>query len=110
LALTITPIQDGVDIIGRRRVLLADVNLDSSYPSGGYDVTTVGLGLKAVVGMDLIGGNTASGAYDPIFNTQTNKLQVFYTPAAGGGAFVEVPNGTNLSAVTFRFVFYSVSD
>jgi hypothetical protein len=112
MAITVTPLGDGVDVLGRRRVLYADITLDASYPTGGYALSAAPFGLKGIIGMQVLGGNTASGPYEAFYNTQTGNLQVFYSPGGTSppAGFVEVPNGTNLSAVTFRFLIISVSD
>ncbi len=57
----------------------------------------------AVVGQDC-------GGYVPVYNKATDRLKVFYADNnnASDGPLIEVPNATDLSAVTFRVLVHSI--
>jgi len=72
----------------------------TSYPAGGFTVTISGL--KRVVGAFVVptGGYKASWTWTG--NTLTIVAQHYDYPAAAAGPAVEVPAGTDLSAITFH--------
>lgn len=83
---------------------------DGSYPTGGTAAfqaavqakTGVGRAIVAIIPQDC-------GGYVPVYDQANDKLKVYYgdyDPAAAG-PMVEVPNATNLSAVTFNLVVIS---
>lgn len=84
--------------IGGRWQAITSLTLDASYPTGGYAVTGQQLGLPAglVDYVDL--GSASNGGYQLSYNYATGKIQAFQGAAAAPST--EVPNATNLSAVT----------
>lgn len=84
------------------------VTPDTSYPTGGYALTAAQLNCgRGIVGMSLLGANTAAAGYVVVWNTQTSKLQIYVagTPlgtisapllniagGAGGNVNITTPN------------------
>src|SRR5687768_10018356 len=95
MALTV---DNKVRTLGSRRVVFADVDFDSSYPTGGESLTPGDLGLGSI---DFLIASPTSGytfQYD-----YTNKTLLAYqgdNANAAAAPSVQVPNTTNLSAVT----------
>lgn len=75
-----------------RKVTIADVALDNSYPTGGEAVTPSQFGLSSIDQVIIDGGN----GYRPQFDYTNNKIKV-YTSAG-----TETTNTTDLSALTLR--------
>lgn len=116
MALTITFPGDDQSQFGNIPVRFANVALDNSYPTGGYAVNggmfagastggfqTANNGLR---GLDIIGANSAAGGYVFEYNSQTGKLQAFWTGAALSGVLAEVAAATNLSTVVLNVLAY----
>lgn len=84
--------------------IIADVAMDNSYPTGGEAVTTGQFGLEV---FDFVLG-APSGGYVPEFDHANKKLKVFYgdNNNVADGPLIEVPNTTDLAAVTFRVVAF----
>jgi len=87
-----------------------DLDLDASYPTGGY--TTISTTIKAVIGANktIIAIQQASpcGGYK-LFWDRTNDKLMAYQGAAGLGADSEVSNATNLSTITnCEFIVISI--
>ena len=82
--------------------VVADVTLDSSYPTGGEAVSAEQLDLSA---LEFVQG-AASGGYVPEYDHANEKLKAYYADCdyAGDKALIEVANATDLSAVTFRLM------
>lgn len=83
---------------------------DGAYPTGGTasfqaSVRTA-LG-KAVTVVSVVGQDC--GGYFPFYDKANDKLIVYYINNDGGadGPAIEVPNGTNLAAVTFNVLVIS---
>lgn len=95
-------IKKGKDtVFGDCRVAFADITLDNSYPTGGYDLKPTDLGQSDVYTFQSLSA-TGSGGYVLSFNYSTGKLQAYVAPTSGGGALVQVTPATNLSTVTAR--------
>lgn len=78
-------------------MVLADVTLDSSYPTGGYAVTPAQLGLSQI---DLvIAGNPDVGGIASSFVTvaAANKLKMWQTTTGANQILVEVANAQDVS-------------
>jgi hypothetical protein len=112
LVVTLTGVVGGGDVWGKHRVDIRDITGDSSYPAGGYALTGQTFGLRSIVGMSFIGGNTAAVGIIPYWNNQTNKLQFIYPTQTGTSPNVgaEAVAGTNLSTVTVRAIVVSLDD
>ena len=80
----------------------ATVAFDSSYPTGGEAITAAQFGLAAIDDVIVTNG----GGYVVSYIPSTGKLLVRYADydAVADGALVEVPNATNLSALTVRVI------
>lgn len=85
-------------------IVIADVVLDSSYPIGGEAISAKELGLEVI---EFVNPSPASG-YVFEFDHTNKKLKAFYADydAAADGALIEVPDTTDLSAVTVRLVAF----
>jgi hypothetical protein len=105
MAATITP--NAVipnDVWGKieiRFITLVDSAAD--YATGGYALTAgQGISLGAIYFVIPVGGQ---GGYVPVWNPATGKLQIFEQSAATS-ALTEVPNATDLSAITFNLLIF----
>ena len=88
---------------GNRKVIVADVTMDSSYPTGGESMTAGDLGLQKV---SMVQANPNAG-YIPEYDHTNSKLKVYRQkdPANAGGADIPLPevgSTVDLSAVVFR--------
>jgi hypothetical protein len=90
------------------RTVLATVLLDSSYPTGGEAVVLGDLGLtrvtQAIVGAAV---NATPTAFVGVWDQTNSKLLAFQQSAATSG-LTQVPNATDLSALTFVVLFFGV--
>lgn len=86
MALSYSIVQTGLQLdLGKLKGRMYDVTFDNSYTSGGMVVTPHDCGLLFVVGMQEVGGNSASSALLFNFNTTNNSIMVMY-PSGGGAA------------------------
>lgn len=51
MALTLTRVADGYNVVGKLREAIYDVALDASYPAGGYVINAGDVGLKYLYGV-----------------------------------------------------------
>src|SRR5487761_2240169 len=93
------------------RIRLQTVQLDSSYPTGGYAIAPDTVGMVEIIGAAVIGVPYASISdagyvfdWDPI----TGKLVVFWASPAVSKPLAEVSDGTNLSAVSVVLAFIGI--
>jgi hypothetical protein len=93
MGLTITPITRSV--FGNKRVVLADVTFDSSYPTGGESITPAVLGLSDI---DAIFTNGAKG-WGVVYDKANAKLMAY-----GSTAGTEITDTTNLSALVVQIL------
>jgi hypothetical protein len=103
LAATITRVVGSENVVGKLRAVAFDITGDSSYPAGGYAVTAATLGLRNILGMEFIAGNTAGIATTPYYNSQTGKVMFEV-----GGA--DETATTNVSTFTYRAIVYSLDN
>lgn len=82
---------------------IIDIVGDSAYPTGGSAFDAKYKALKHQTRMILgVIGIDAKG-YTPAYDSATGKLKFYYVNAdAADGPQIEVPNATDLSAITFR--------
>jgi hypothetical protein len=66
MALTITRVPDGNDVWGRTRIEYRDITLDTSYPTGGYNIRASDVGLSNIFGATLV--STSEGRLLTTFN------------------------------------------
>ena len=86
--------------IGQSRVLChGTILLDSSYPTGGEAIDATGDGYEFL----LIDANTGHKLQ---FDKANQKVMAFYADydAVADGALIQVPNATDLSAVTGSYL------
>lgn len=96
-----------VNIVKRTKALnayyiVADVTLDTSYPTGGEVVSHGELGLTSI---DFVLPSPAAG-YIFEFDHANNKLKAFYGDynATEDGALIQVPDKTDMSTVKVRLI------
>lgn len=93
----------------RQNVILGEFALDSSYPTGGYDISALFSEFNAEssnTNIVILVGSRAGYVFDVDF---TNKKLLAYRQTAATGALAEVANAVNLSAVTrVPFVAFGV--
>lgn len=88
MGLTVDPIARSV--FGNKRVVMATVTFDNSYPTGGEDLAASTLGLVTV---DAIFTNGAKG-YGVVYDKANAKLMAY-----GSTAGTQVTNTTDLSGL-----------
>jgi hypothetical protein len=86
----------------------AVVTFDDSYPTGGETINASSLGLNIIDGLEVT--NSGGYAYDTIIASSGGSalIKVYYSDynATGDGAFIEVPNTTNISTLATKIVAY----
>lgn len=107
MAVTVTITQTAGNLAGvfsssvMRYVLVTG---DTSYPAGGYTVTTGTFGFTQDIFGVVAPENQVSGGYylvlDPLYDT----LRVYTFPASSTAAMSEVATGTNLSALSLNTI------
>lgn len=85
MALTFTLVKGSEWIAGRVRGAYYEGTFTGTYPTGGETIIPKDMGLLSVLGMQVVGGNAASGALLYQFDTANSKLLVLY-PSGGGAA------------------------
>lgn len=83
---------------------------DGAYPTGGtasFEAAYQAKVLSARTIVTVIPGDC--GGYVPVYDRTNDKLKVYYADNnnASDGPLIEVPNATDLSAVTFRLTVVS---
>lgn len=105
---TTTLITSGGADAGQVNVDRITVVLDSSYPTGGY--TGLADKIKGATNRTptIIGVASQSSGYVAYWDYTNSKLMLYYgNYDAADGVLIEVPNATDLSAVTLSLlVFY----
>lgn len=93
----------GPEVPGNRKMVSGVITLDSSYPTGGEAVTLAQLGLSRLDFLCL----TAGVGYLPTWDGSVSAPKVLvYRQTAATGALAEVPNTTDMSTTTIRFLAY----
>jgi hypothetical protein len=96
--LAVTEVARG--IIGTQRFVVANLALDSSYPTGGEALTPTDLGLSRIYWLSA----EPTGGYTFQYDNANQKLKAFRTGAINLPG-EEVPNATSLAAITAVRVF-----
>lgn len=80
------------------------ITFDSSYPTGGEAVTAANLGITAIGWMFML----PAAGYVPVFDSANSKILVYQgdNDAVADGPGVQVPNTTDLSALTVTFLAF----
>ena len=90
--------------------IIVDIAMDSSYPTGGEDLTpaVIGKGIKNIIAVIPSISRGSKWGYIASFNPDKYKLVVLETNSdyAGDTSLTEVANGTNLSGCVFRCVIF----
>ena len=111
MAITITEIHRSV--FGNKRIVTADLDMDSSYPTAGESLTPADMGL---IGFDIVlltpqsisatadEDLAADLGYSPTFDYTNNKLIMTYSDLNGSadGPSIQVANTTDLGNVRIR--------
>jgi hypothetical protein len=105
MALTFAKVLDASDYWGAQPVTVWDITFDNSYPSGGYTIAAGTVGLRVIMGVDLVGGNTAALGQEYYWNNVTGKLMVLMA-AAATLANADLTNATNIATLVARFRFF----
>lgn len=82
------------EIPGSKEVVLAEITLDNSYPSGGYPLTPQNLKAGRIKALGIVG---VSGGYEGQWDPATGTIRVYY-PAPGSGSYPAA--GSEVSAAT----------
>lgn len=97
MALTVTAV--GTNYEGARMKKTFDVTGDSSYPTGGEDLTRATLGFVNIENVTA----TNAGGYVFEYDRANQKLKAYWVDTTvDGAALAEVAAATNLSSVTTR--------
>jgi len=104
MALTVSIVEKFV--VGSRLGVVADITFDSSYTTGGEDLTPQNLGFRNSLSF-FSGGvarNATTGAVEVRHNRTANKIQAFWgdNANAAAAALIEVASTTDLSAYVVR--------
>lgn len=80
--------------IGSKWLATESIDLDSSYPTGGYSIDAKKFGVGDIFTLQVVANN---GGYIYFYDSVNKKLAVWTVTA---GALAEVANGTDLSSIT----------
>ncbi len=91
----------------KQRISVSNITMDSSYPTGGEEITANQLGLTRIT--SVIPAASTTG-YVPAWDQANSKLEAFYGDysASVDGVLAEVASTTDLSAVTFTVIAFGV--
>lgn len=106
MALTITTVKK--DVWGTKRVHIADITFDNSYPSGGESLTAADLGfantLDAVFCEGLAAKADETLAVGVKYDYTASKLVAYETAAAAEGPLAQVDNTESLDTYVVRIM------
>ncbi|MCI0529180.1 MAG: hypothetical protein L0Y56_17225 [Nitrospira sp.] len=107
MALGFTEVERARSTSGRYRTRVYDVQLDSSYPTGGWPITPNNVGMLVIYGIRIIGNATTTGvaattAFLAQFDFKTSKLQLFEVGAVVATPFAEEANATSHATEVIR--------
>lgn len=91
---------------GAKDVVLAEITLDNSYPSGGYAIAPSVLKAGRIKGLGIIG---VSGGYAAQYDAAVGTIRVFYPAPASGSypsAGVEMSAGFDLTGVKVHILAF----
>lgn len=102
--MAISPSQVFVNRAGKKRQVVTEVTMDSSYPTGGEAITAAQLGLSVV---DVVTCSTNTGHIAQYDKTNA-KIKLYYADydAVADGALIQVPNTTDVSTVVVTCVAF----
>ena len=91
----------GPEVPGNRKQVIGVITFDSSYATGGEEVTLAQLGLSRLDYLIV----TAGIGYLPTWDgSLTTPKVLLYRQTAATNALIEVPSTTDMSATTVRFL------
>lgn len=98
MALTISNVKKGLNPVLNCYEAVGTIAFDSSYPTGG-EALDLGANAETILHIQC---NTSSGGYVFTFDYANQKLLAFYSDNnnAADGPLIQVPDTTDLSAVT----------
>lgn len=98
MALTVTSVTGRKESLGSKRFEIVDLAFDASYPTGGEALTAATLGFATI---DFVLVEPAAG-YSFEYDHANSKVIARYGDlnAAGDGPLIQIPDTTDLSAVT----------
>jgi hypothetical protein len=104
MTMTVTTPLDSNGPPGDLRVVIGTINFDSSYPTGGEAFPMAAIGALSLAALIVLPKNGYQFAWD---GNRTAPKVIAYQQSAATGALTQVPNTTDLSAVTaVQFVAY----
>lgn len=85
---------------------IVDITMSDSYPTDGESIDAQAFGLEV---LDFVNPASTNG-YVFSFDHTNKKLMAYYSDYDGiaDGALIQVPNATNLSAVTVRAMAFGL--
>lgn len=90
----------GPEVDGSRKTVIGVITFDSSYATGGEDISLTQLGLTRLDWLEL----NAGIGYLPTWDGSVTAPKVLlYRQTAATSAFIQVPSATDMSATTVRF-------
>ena len=102
MALTITTSSNGAEfergVPGDMQYRVFEITFDSSYPTGGEPMAAADVGFSKIEFIAFSGGD---GGYVFDYDFANSKV-IVYRSAGSAAALGQVPNTTNLSAITTR--------
>ena len=94
-------ITTGPEVPGSRKEVVGVITFDSSYATGGEEITLAQLGLSLLDYLIV----TAGIGYLPTWDgSLTTPKVLLYRQTAATSAFIQVPSTTDMSATTVRFL------
>ena len=90
------------------RTTMTTLTPDASYPTGGYAVTAVQLGLSNVAGAvcNIVGGAANNAAVAASYNATTGKVQFWVTGGTSPVTLAEAAAAANLSGLTVQIIAF----
>jgi|SRR5882672_11286906 len=107
MAFTLTRVQDGLDVWGRTRAHVFDVQITGTYTAGGYTIAASDVGLKFFRGVIVSGGDVSQLTYFPFFDFGAAGAGALFTTGKLrlGTATATEATGTLSPTVNLRLTF-----
>jgi hypothetical protein len=108
MAITLTKVADGENVIGRHKYTIYDVALDASYPAGGYVIAAGDVGLKFLFGVITLAELPANATTQTVTVKDlggVTKVPVLSLKIRTYVAGTETTTGGSLATVGYRFLF-----
>ena len=85
-------------VFGNKRIVVADITFDSSYPTSGEPLTATNLGLTNIELMLA----APDGGYVFEYDHTNHLLKAFWGSATASAVLAEVTNATSMSSIVSR--------